>query len=523
MGNHSTTPGTVFHDVTAMLDHFATTQGERVAIRLDEQSVSYDELAARSGRVAAALVASGIGRQDRVAVLARNRVEIVDLIFGIVHLNAVAISANWRLREEEIMGIFADAGARVVVVGAEFDGVQREALARGMTVVVLGGDAEVPDAVGYEDWLNSGHEPVIHQPAASDDVVLQLYTSGTTGKPKGVLSANGGLMSYLALLSSVVGFDSRSVSLCTLPLFHIGGVGWLLAGIHGGAENVLLPDADVARTLSAINDYGVTEMFAVPTVIQRMVQSPIIDTLRTDSLRTLYYGTGPITETILREAIRIFGCDFVQGFGMTEIGLITVLPPEAHSGDPRLLKSSGKLLPETDLRLVDPETGADVGPGEVGEIWVRSPRLMHGYWRDGQVDPNTFEPGGWFRTGDAARVDNEGFYFLQDRIKDMIVTGGENVYSSEVENVLMSHPLVAECAVIGVPHEQWIETVKALVVPKPGAVIDPSEVIQFCRARLAHFKCPTSVDIVTSLPRNVSGKVLKHELRTHYRTHQTVV
>lgn len=509
--------------LVAMLESHILARPDSTVLRFDGVPTTFAELGESSAAVANGLLSSGVAPQDRVAVLGRNCLEVIEVVFGIARVNAVVISVNWRLKNAEILEILEDAGAKVLVISDEFFELAELARARGVEVIAFGDRSEPIGAKRYDEWKTGAPASSTRREVGEDDVVLQLYTSGTTGRPKGVMSGNRGFLLYLRTLSGYLRFDEASVSLCTLPMFHIGGLGWLLAGVYGGAETVVLPDADVERTLDAIHDHQVTTMFAVPTVILRLIQSPLIERLDTKSLRTLYYGTGPITVPILQEAIRIFACDLIQGFGMTEIGLITVLSPSAHFENEALLRSCGQLVPGTELRLVDPETGADVELGQVGEMWVRSPRLMLGYWRDGGVDPQSFESDGWFRTGDAARVDEGGFYFLQDRIKDMIVTGGENVYSAEVENTLMSHPDVADCAVIGVPHDQWVETVKALVVPRPGGQIDADDIIAFCRDRLAHYKCPTSVDIIESLPRTPSGKVLKHMLRAKYQSNQTFV
>jgi long-chain acyl-CoA synthetase len=349
-----------------------------------------------------------------------------------------------------------------------------------------------------------------------ETVVLQIYTSGTTGAPKGVMTSSAGFLSYLESLSSVARFDSSSVSLSTLPLFHIGGAGWALAGLYCGATVLLLRDADPDLILGTIASRKVTHLIAVPSVVQRLLQSTHLPTTEVGSLRYLYYGGGPMTEPILRKALDAFNCDFIQGFGMTECPLIAALEPQNHAPERNLLRSCGRAIPGTRVRLVDPETGRDAAPGSVGEIWVQSPQVFAGYWKQPEITAQTLADGIWLRTGDAAYCNADGFLFLQDRLKDMIVSGGENVYSAEVENVLTGHPDVAECAVIGVSSERWTETVKAIVVPVPGSTVSADRLIAYCKSRLAGYKCPTSVAFVAALPRTPSGKVIKHELRKRY-------
>jgi long-chain acyl-CoA synthetase len=261
-------------------------------------------------------------------------------------------------------------------------------------------------------------------------------------------------------------------------------------------------------------------MFVVPAVLMVLLVTPGIDTTDLSSLRTIFYGASPIAEDLLVKCMERFGCDFAQVYGMTETtGAITRLEPVDH--DPtgarrHLLRSAGKPLPGVELRIIDPDTGGDAAVGDVGELWTRSGYNMAGYWEKPEETAATLVGDGWLRTGDAGYLDEEGYLFLHDRIKDMIVSGGENVYPAEVENVLVAHPAVADAAVIGVPSEKWGETVMGIVVRAPGTDPRPEELIAFCRERLAHYKCPTVVDFTDVLPRNPSGKILKRELRAPY-------
>ncbi len=287
-----------------------------------------------------------------------------------------------------------------------------------------------------------------------------------------------------------------------------------------GCHTVVLRDFDPPEVLDALRRYRVTNAFFVPAMLAALCAVPGAADHDYGSLRSIIYGASPITEEALRRAMATFRCPFIQVYGMTETsGAITQLPAADHDpGGSRahLLRSAGKPFDWVELKIVDPASGAELPAGSVGELWTRSPQNMAGYWNNPAATEETITKDGWLKTGDAGYLDEEGYLFLTDRVKDMIVTGGENVYPIEVENVLAEHPKVADVAVIGVPDERWGETVKAVVVPAPGAALDAAELIEFARQRIAHFKCPTSVDFVDALPRNPSGKILKRELREPY-------
>jgi long-chain acyl-CoA synthetase len=285
---------------------------------------------------------------------------------------------------------------------------------------------------------------------------------------------------------------------------------------------VVLRDIDPARILEVIPEFGVTNAFMVPAVIQFLLLTPGVESTDFSSLRTLVYGASPITDKVLVKGIETFGCEFIQVYGLTETtGAITQLDGADHDPEnrPQLLRSCGRPYPWVEMRVVDGE-GNDVPTGQVGELWTRSHQNMAGYWNNPQATAEAVTPDGWFRTGDAGFLDEDGFVYLHDRVKDMIVTGGENVYPAEVENVLMRHPAVADVAVIGVPDEKWGEAVKAIVVPAPDSDVAPADIqaalIAFARESLAGYKLPKSVDLAEALPRNPSGKLLKRELREPY-------
>lgn len=482
-----------------------------------ECALDYHTLDERSDRFAHALIGARLTPAARVAILAKTRVEFFEFLVGAMKAGMVPVPVNWRLAPPEIAAILRDSGAVLLAVSGEFtDGIESiDAELGGVSwIMTLDDNARYPL---FADWIN---EKASHSsdvlPSTGGEIALQIYTSGTTGRPKGVMTSKAALLSYLRSLSDVARFEEDSISLSTLPLFHIGGTGWALAGLYRGASVLLLPNADPDLILETVSARGVTNLIAVPSMVQMLLDSPRISVTDFSALRYLYYGGGPMPEHVLRRAIDAFDCAFIQGFGMTECPLISALEPEYHATGLALLGSCGRPILDTVVRLVDPNTGIDVAPGAVGEIWVRSPQNFAGYWNQPKTSADTLVEGLWLRTGDAARRDSNGFLFLQDRIKDMIVSGGENVYSAEVENVLICHSAVSECAVIGVPSVRWTETVKAIVVLKPGSSLSDIELIAFSRSRLASYKCPTSIDFIDSLPRTPSGKVIKFALRERY-------
>jgi long-chain acyl-CoA synthetase len=305
-----------------------------------------------------------------------------------------------------------------------------------------------------------------------------------------------------------------------MPLFHIGGGGWALVGLYHGCPMVLVRELDPAALVRIIADEKVTHGFLVPAVLQFMLMVPGVQDADFSSLQMILYGASPISVQVLAESIRTFKCKFVQAYGLTETtGAIVSLPAEDHDPDgphAHRLRSAGKANLGVEIRVVSVETGEDMPEGEVGEIWCRTVQNMKGYWNLPEETAKSMPGDGWFRTGDAGYLDRDGYLYIHDRVKDMIVSGGENIYPAEIENVLMAHPAVADVAVIGVPSERWGETPKALVVRAAGTEVTEAELIAYCRERLAGYKCPSSVDWVEVLPRNPSGKILKKDLRKPY-------
>ena len=494
-------------------------RAERPAITFGDRTVTFAELDARSNQVANALGAEGVGSGDRVAILDKNSLEYFELLFGGGKVNAVNVAVNWRLAPPEIAQILEDSAARILVVGQEFAPVL-DAIVDDLTsakkIVVVGGDAGYDS---FEDWVDAHSATDTGINSGPGDVCFQLYTSGTTGLPKGVMITNANLFTVMPAAADW-GLKPESVNLVAMPLFHIGGSGYAMVGMFAGCHSILLREVDPVAMLQLIPEKRVTNMFAVPAVLQFMLMVPGVDEIDFSSLDTVCYGASPISVEVLAGSIKTFGSKFIQLYGMTETtGAIVALLPDDHDpGGPGeyKLRAAGKAMLGVELRIVDPDTGGDAAIGEVGEIWTRSGQNMLGYWRKEDETKNTITDEGWLKTGDAGYLDADGYLFIHDRVKDMIISGGENIYPAEIENCLMSHPGVADVAAFGVPSDKWGETVHALVVKAPGADPTPEEIIAFARERLAHFKCPTGVGFIDALPRNPSGKILRRELRAPF-------
>jgi long-chain acyl-CoA synthetase len=498
----------------------ARQRGDRPMITYGERTITWAEMDARSSRVAQGLLAAGLTDQSRVAFVDKNGPEYFEVLLGGGKANVVNVAVNWRLTPGEMAYIINDAGARLLIVGPDFVGHLDEmepALKTVERIVVIGGH---PRHEAYEAWVGRHPADDPARPSAPGDVAMQLYTSGTTGLPKGAMLTNANLGTLLPYVGPWWQFDETSVNLVCMPLFHIGGSGWALVGIGVGGHTILVREFVPAEILAALERHRVTNALFVPAMLQFLTLVPGAADRDYRTLRSIVYGASPITNEVLVRSMSTFRCPFIQVYGLTETtGAITQLPAADHATEgerARLLRSAGTPFPWVELRIVDPASGRECARGEVGEVWTRSVQNFKGYWGREDETARTLGADGWLRTGDAGFLDPQGYLFLTDRVKDMIISGGENVYPAEVENALSDHPAVADVAVIGVPDERWGETVKAVVVCRTGAVVTPAEIIAFARGRLAHFKCPTSVDFADSLPRNPSGKLLKRELREAY-------
>lgn len=493
-------------------DHPCLVEGNR--------SLTWGQTYDRVQRVANGLLAAGVGPTDRVAFLEKNGIAHFELLFGAALINAVSVDVNWRLAAPEVEYIVNNAEAKVLVVGSDFTPILDQIAANLSTVkliLVIGDHNEYANWNAWIDGQPAG-DPGIKMQAS--DIAFQLYSSGTTGRPKGVMLSNANLFAIEPLIEEVWGMNANSVNLAAMPLFHIGGGGWATAGMIQGCTTVVMRDIDPVGLVSLIGEKRITHGFLVPAVLQFMLGVPGVDKADFSSLELLAYGASPISEAVLTGSINTFGCKFAQAYGLTETtGSVVNLLPEDH--DPNgpnkhRLRSCGIPGPGVEVRIMDNDTNSECKVGDVGEIWIRSPQVMVGYWKMPEETAKSINTDGWFKSGDAGYVDKDGYVYIHDRVKDMIVSGGENVYPAEVENVLMSHPAIADVAVIGIPHERWGETALAVVVKAPGSEVTEQEIIDFSQSQLAKFKCPTQVAWADALPRNPSGKILKRELREPY-------
>jgi acyl-CoA synthetase (AMP-forming)/AMP-acid ligase II len=499
------------------LRRFAAEAPNEEALRYEDRAWTWSEWAERLRRAAMAQVAAGLRPGDRVAFLDKNHPACLEITLACSLVGTANAVINWRLAADEVAYAIGDSGARVLFVGAEFVPVVdqiRAKLPAVERVVVVGGDGD-----GYEAWLGeaASGEPE-HRPRP-DDCFLQLYTSGTTGFPKGAMLTHRSMAAHNAAAAAAFGFTRDTVNLVAMPLFHVGGTSWALAGMAVGARTILVREVVPDAILDEIAREGVTHAFFVPAVYGFFTQLAGVAERDYSSLRCLGYGGAPMPPPLMRQCLEIFPVDFYQVYGMTEMsGVFSVLGPADHrdAAHPERLLSAGRPVAGAEVRVVDPATGKDLGPGDVGEFWVRSDQHMAGYWAKPEATAETLLPDGWVRTGDAGYRDEAGYLYISDRVKDMIISGGENVYPAEVERVVAEYPGVADVAVIGVPDDRWGEAVKAIVVAAPGATMDEAGLIAHCRSALAGYKCPKSVDVVDTLPRNSTGKVLRRELRAPY-------
>ncbi|MEO5899027.1 MAG: long-chain-fatty-acid--CoA ligase [Ilumatobacteraceae bacterium] len=506
-----------------ILDLNALRAPERLALVAGDRSYSFGELRDRSQRLAAAVSAlAGVG--DRVAILAENVVEYVDAYYGVPQARMALVFLNYRLNPHELAWILDDAAAKVLLVHADYLERMldvRDEWPKVEHVVVIGGEAPagVRDAVAYDELVAS----VVAEPSAldrpgEDEVAWQLYTSGTTGRPKGAMLTHRSLITALhnAAMAYDVKADDRAM-LC-FPMCHVAG--YLVTLNHMAGASVLLMRAyDPESFMRLVDEHGITSTGLAPTMMTVLLQHPKIDDFDLSTLTSIGYGAAAMPVEVLKRAIERFGPVVWSGFGMTELGgNVLTHPIAAHvravNGEEHLLAACGVPMTFAVARVVD-EAMMELAPGEVGEIIIKGDQLLQGYWNRPEATEEAFR-GGWFHTGDMAYRDAEGFFYIVDRKKDMIITGGENVYSREVEEVLYAHPAVAEAAVIGLPDPVWGERVTAVVALRAGASATPQEIMAACRDRLAGFKTPKDVRFVDELPKNVSGKILKRELRERF-------
>ncbi len=501
------------------LDHWARVRPGDIAMTFGAQTFTWAQWRQRILRLTGALRAAGVRRGDRLAVLDLNHLATIELTLAASALGAATVPANFRLSPDQIRYILEDSRPVILFHGAQFAevaaGAGADTLVPRRVVIGRGDDGEDDE---YEPFLTAG-QPDEGADAGPDDVCLVMYTSGTTGRPKGAQLTHRGMNAHSAACCTAMSMGPADTALIPMPLFHVGGSAYAQIAIHAGARTILLREPTPAALFGAIAS-GATHTFVVPTVIHGVLAAGEQAIAAFGGLKSIAYGAAPMPLPMLRQALDAWPeADLVQVYGMTELsGVATLLTDGAHrdSAHPERLASGGLPLAGVEVRVVDPVTLEDLKPGDKGEIWFRSAQAMRGYLNQPEATAATKTADGWIRSGDIGRTDDAGFVYVLDRVKDMIITGGENVYGPEVESVLGACPGVHEGVVIGIPDERWGEAVKAVVVPAPGAELSAADVIAFCRARLARYQCPASVDFAEDLPRNATGKVLKRALREPY-------
>lgn len=503
--------------------HHGAVRGDAVAWSFERHDTSFSEFESHCHKVASALDAAGCTHGSRVAYLGKNTDLFFELLLGAAMAGVVVVPLNWRLASAELADILNDAHAELLFATPDYHGLALH-LADGslqLRCVIEIGQGNDPKR-HFTAWRNTaGIFDRAPNPVVREDVFLQLYTSGTTGEPKGVMLSHDSVLGALEIAEQSGQpwrmWTPERVALVAMPVFHVSGSGWALGCFYGGGRSVILREFSVDAVGHSIRAQGVTHAMMVPTALQILVDTWESDEGAGGSLRQIVYGASPMPPALLQRCLTLLGCDFVQYYGMTETcGSVVALPPEEHVQPVgNRLASTGRVMSGNALRIVD-TSGTDRPTGVVGEVWIRTPGVMAGYWNLPDVTQETITADGWLRTGDAGYLDADGYLFLCDRIKDMIISGGENIYPIEVENALLTHSAIGEAAVIGVPDPLWGETVKAVVVLKDGATLTADALIAHVRTRIATYKAPRSVTFVTSLPRNASGKILKRELRaTH--------
>ncbi|MEP1423036.1 MAG: long-chain-fatty-acid--CoA ligase [Erythrobacter sp.] len=496
------------------LNHWAKESPDQIAIEMDDRTTTYGEADVLTRQLIALLRENGIGHGDRIAWVGKNSDRYFLLLYAVARVGAVMAPIGWRLAPPEMAYILNDTVTKVLFVEEGFiDTASEVTAAMENPLRVLEAESAFRTAAGME--------PAEYEPAGGDDAILQLYTSGTTGNPKGVALSNRNMFALRKPAEDASlpwqKYVASDCILAAMPCAHIGGTGLAAVAVSAGIRAQVLAEFTPDGVLRAIQN-GATHMFLVPAAIQFVIQHPLAKETDFSGLRYLMYGAAPMPLELLKQTVATMpGAGLLQVYGMTETcGTVTMLPPDDHvlEGNERM-RSAGKAVPGVQIQIRG-EDNAEVPHGDIGEICILSPSNTDGYWKLPEATSKTIDSDGWLHTGDAGIMDDDGYVYIQDRIKDMIISGGENVYPAEVESAIFGHPAIAEVAVIGVPSKQWGEEVKACCVPKPGMEIDAGDVIAYTRERIAAFKAPKSVDVIPEMPRNASGKILRRQLRAPY-------
>ncbi|HIG41854.1 MAG: long-chain-fatty-acid--CoA ligase [bacterium] len=507
------------NNIGLLLTKRAELNGDREAY-IDSGSglrLTFRELNTRCNKLANALLASGVEPGDRVALLMMNSPEFMTAYFAIAKIGGIVVPLNWRLVADELEFILKDSGSTTLIFGEEFIDLVTDLYGRGDKtdlnewIQVSKTDGESNFSKDYARFEQSGNASEPEVSAVDDDLLYIMYTSGTTGLPKGVVHTHA--TSLWALLTFAITCDYRDgdINLAALPMFHVGALTPLILNVYRGVTSVVMREFDPQKAWQLIQDEKINHCLFVPAMLNFMLQVPDLDRFDISALRYILSGASPLPVSLI-EAYDKIGVEVQQIYGLTE----TCGPAAVINGENAIKKigSTGRAFFHTEIRIVD-EEGNNCPPDEQGEVWVSGQHVMKEYWNRPEATKETIVDGGWLRTGDVASMDEEGFIYIQDRIKDMIISGGENVYPAEIENIILGHPGVAEVAVIGQPSERWGESPFAVIV-KNVDDLSEADILKFCDGKLARFKLPKGATFIDVIPRNPSGKVLKRLLREDF-------
>ncbi|WP_170219395.1 class I adenylate-forming enzyme family protein [Nocardioides litoris] len=494
--------------LSALVDEHAVVRPDVPAVTAGGRTATFATLRADVDRFAAAIVASGLEPGDRVAVVAANSSAYLAMHFACSRAAVTLVGINWRLSAHEVGAILRDATPRLVLVDHDLRGLLPDSSE--VTTVVLDG----PEP-GLEQWLSAGAGTPAVDRSHEDNILMMLYTTGTTGQPKGVMISERNVNQMLREMSRQWLMRPGMSFVNVLPFFHVSGTGAVFTGLFVGGEVVLLADASAESIARTIHERRITHSALVPTVLTAFVREPSLAQYDLSSLEVLVYGAAPSGGTLVQDAMALLpSCGFTQGYGLTETtGGVSAAPLRRHGDADDRPGTVGQATANYEIRVVDPDSRQEVARGTAGEVWLRGTQNAQGYWNRPEETAANFVDGGWFRTGDVGVLDADGYLYLKDRLKDMIISGGENIYSVEVESALTAHPDIVEAAVYGVPDERWGESVKAVVVRVPGSPLNEDAVLAHARSRLARYKCPKVIEFTDALPKSGSGKIIKHVLR----------
>ena len=494
--------------VPDMVRHWSSATPEKAALIDGGRVVTYAQLNDRSNRIANTLIAASVRPGSHIGFLGKNSAAFFEIWVGANKAGCALAPLNWRSAAAELVEVIQDANVSLIFAGRDFTELAERVRQATETAV------EVVPEDELDQWFSRGGsaDPGIAVPDSA--TALLGYTSGTTAAPKGVPITHGALMNWFSAAATEpsVNWDSDDIGLMMMPNFHLAGTLVSLPALYRGASLATLSAFEPAAFVFAVEQHRPTVTCVVPTALQMLLDHASTNSADFSSLRRILYAGSPIGQHTLQQALEVFGCDFVQFYGTTETFIVTLLRPEQHRLDnPDLLKSCGQPMPGVELRIVD-ANGRDLPAGEAGEVLVRSPWMFSGYWNKPDATATAIVDG-WYHTGDAGILDKDGNLFLVDRLKDMIVSGGENIYSAEVERALAAHPSVQSVAVIGAPDEKWGERVVAFVVTYPDKPVDVSDLVTHCRDLIAGYKVPKEIHLMGALPQTASGKVQKAALR----------